>query len=80
MCIRDRAATGKNGMVIATEKETEKAKIARKYWAECGPEVEKQIQLREGDLLQTLNQGLEAVDVLLLDSKTIHLPSPGSSH
>ena len=75
-----KAATGKNGMVIATEKETEKAKIARKYWAGCGPEVEQQIQLREGDLLQTLDQGLEAVDVLLLDSKTIHLPLTDLSH
>ncbi|OJJ05159.1 hypothetical protein ASPVEDRAFT_31565 [Aspergillus versicolor CBS 583.65] len=61
------AATGKSGVVIATEKESEKAAIARKYWAQCGPEVEQQIDLREGDLLQTLRDGLPEVDLLLLD-------------
>lgn len=63
------AATGKLGTVIATEKEEAKAAIARKYWAQCGASVEKQIDLREGDLLETLKDGLpEAVDLLLLDS------------
>jgi predicted O-methyltransferase YrrM len=55
--------------VIATEKEKEKAAIARKYWAQCGPVVEREIDLREGDLLETLKVGLPQVDILLLDSK-----------
>lgn len=64
-----KATTGKPGIVIATEKEKEKAAIARKYWAQCGPEVEQEIDLREGDLLETLKDGLPQVDLLLLDSK-----------
>ncbi|OJJ98418.1 hypothetical protein ASPACDRAFT_31548 [Aspergillus aculeatus ATCC 16872] len=61
------ARTGKPGTVIATEKETSKAAIAREYWAQCGPEVERVIGLREGDLLVTLQEGVSEVDVLLLD-------------
>ncbi|KAK1147347.1 hypothetical protein N8T08_001424 [Aspergillus melleus] len=64
---KTRALTGKPGTVIATEKETEKAEIARKYWAQCGSEVERQIDLREGDLLETLKDGLPQIDLLLLD-------------
>ncbi|KAJ5085477.1 S-adenosyl-L-methionine-dependent methyltransferase [Penicillium argentinense] len=64
---RTKAATGKSGVVIATEKEKEKAVIARKYWAQCGPEVEQEIDLREGDLLETLKTDLPEVDLLLLD-------------
>lgn len=70
---KTKAATGKPGVVIATEKETEKAAIARKYWAQCGPEVEQEIDLREGDLLETLKSELPEVDLLLLDSK-LHVP------
>jgi hypothetical protein len=66
---KTKAATGKSGIVIATEKEKEKAAIARKYWAQCGPAVEEQIDLREGDLLETLKVGLPQVDLLLLDSE-----------
>ncbi|KAL2784819.1 hypothetical protein BJX66DRAFT_329703 [Aspergillus keveii] len=62
-----KAATGKPGIVIATEKEPQKAAIARKYWAQCGPEVEQEIELREGDLLETLKDGLPEIDLLLLD-------------
>ncbi|KAH6691316.1 O-methyltransferase [Plectosphaerella plurivora] len=62
-----KAATGKSGTVIATEKEPSKAEIARKYWAQCGPEVEREIDLREGDLLQTLKENMPQVDLLLLD-------------
>ncbi|PYH76819.1 S-adenosyl-L-methionine-dependent methyltransferase [Aspergillus uvarum CBS 121591] len=62
------ARTGTPGTVIATEKEPSKAAIARGYWAQCGPEVERVIDLREGDLLVTLLEGVpEVVDVLLLD-------------
>lgn len=67
---RIKAATGKPGVVIATENESEKAAVARKYWAQCGPEVEQQIDLREGDLLETLKKDLPEVDFLLLDSKS----------
>ncbi|KAL6251280.1 hypothetical protein RBB50_001488 [Rhinocladiella similis] len=62
------AATGKPGTVIATEKETSKAQVARRYWAQCGAEVEKQIDLRVGDLRETLKLDLPpAIDLLLLD-------------
>ena len=66
---KTKAATGKAGTVIATEKEKEKAEIARKYWAQCGPVVQQEIDLREGDLLETLKDGLPQVDLLLLDSR-----------
>lgn len=65
-------AVGQNpggGKVIATEKEPEKAKRARRHWKEAGEEVEKYIELREGDLLETLKDGLPEIDMLLLDSK-----------
>ncbi|KAL1859841.1 hypothetical protein Plec18170_001787 [Paecilomyces lecythidis] len=66
---KTKAATGKSGIVIATEKEKTKADIARKHWAQCGPTVQQEIELREGDLLETLNDGLPQVDLLLLDSE-----------
>ncbi|KAL1977790.1 hypothetical protein VTN31DRAFT_649 [Thermomyces dupontii] len=65
---RTKAATGKAGVVIATEKEAEKARIARKHWARCGAIVEDQIDLREGDILETLKSGVPPqFDLLLLD-------------
>lgn len=70
---KTKAATGKPGRVIATEKEKEKANIARAYWKECGESIEQQIDLREGDLLETLKIDLPEVDLLLLDSE--HPPS-----
>lgn len=60
------AAAGKKGRVIATEYEAAKA---REYWAECVESVEKWIELREGDILETLKEDLGDVDLLLLDSK-----------
>lgn len=64
-------AVGQNGggRVIATEKEGKKAEKAREYWKEAGEEVEKHIELREGDILETLKEGVGEVDMLLLDSK-----------
>jgi predicted O-methyltransferase YrrM len=62
------AVTGK---VIGTEKEPTKAAKAREYWKEAGEEVEPWIELREGNLLETLKveEGMpEQVDMLLLDS------------
>lgn len=62
------AASG-SGKVIATEKEAAKAARAREHWAHAGPEVEPWIELREGDLRETLKTNLpEQVDFLLLDS------------
>jgi predicted O-methyltransferase YrrM len=61
---------GKAGRVIGTEKEEEKADIARGYWRECGDAVESVIELRVGDLLQTLRTDLPVVDLLLLDSES----------
>jgi predicted O-methyltransferase YrrM len=70
----DQKALGKTvtGRVIATEKEPTKAARAREHWAEAGDEVAGFIELREGDLLETLKMdGMpEQVDFLLLDSKS----------
>lgn len=64
-------STGKEGKVIATEKEESKAQIARSYWNECGEEVEANIDLRIGDLLETLKQDVPGqINLLLLDSKS----------
>ncbi|KAK4236849.1 S-adenosyl-L-methionine-dependent methyltransferase [Achaetomium macrosporum] len=69
--IAGQKALGRNvsGRVIATEKEPSKAARAREHWAEAGDEVEGFIELREGDLLETLKMdGMpEQVDFLLLD-------------
>ncbi|KAI1145079.1 O-methyltransferase [Nemania diffusa] len=64
---QNKAASGKPGVVIATEKETQKAETAKKYWKQCGESVEREIDLRVGDLLETLKQDLPEVDILLLD-------------
>jgi predicted O-methyltransferase YrrM len=64
---RTKAATGKTGMVIATEKEPQKVAIAQGYWRECG--VAEHIDIRVGDLLETLKQDVPEVDLLLLDSE-----------
>lgn len=67
---RTKAATGKAGRVIATEKEPPKAAVAGEYWKQCGEMVENEIELRVGDLLETLKVDLPEVDLLLLDSKS----------
>lgn len=65
-------AKGGSGVVIGTEKEASKAAIARDYWKAAGPKIEDLIQLKEGDLKQTLGDELDlagsAVDFVLLDS------------
>ncbi|KAJ7154621.1 S-adenosyl-L-methionine-dependent methyltransferase [Mycena filopes] len=61
------AAVGKQGRVIGTEKEEEKAAKARQHWQECGSDVEAVVDLRVGDLLETLKEGVDEVDCLLLD-------------
>jgi len=66
------SAGGITGKVIATEKEPSKAAKAREHWKEAGHEVEPWIELREGDLLETLKDAKgfpESIDLLLLDSE-----------
>lgn len=63
------------GTVIATEWEKSKADKAREHWREVGDEIAKCIDLREGDILETLKDGLPEVDLLLLDIwATLALP------
>ncbi|GJC88501.1 hypothetical protein ColLi_11339 [Colletotrichum liriopes] len=62
------AAKGSGGKVIATENEPTKAKKAREHWRRAGAEVNQHIELREGDLRETLKTDLpEQIDFLLLD-------------
>ncbi|KAF9892099.1 hypothetical protein FE257_002505 [Aspergillus nanangensis] len=61
------AATGGKGTVVGTEYEANKAEQARAYWRECGGVVEDLIDLREGDLRETLKEDVAEVDLLLLD-------------
>jgi predicted O-methyltransferase YrrM len=63
------AKDGGTGRVIATEKESNKAAKARQFWKEAGDElVTRHIDLREGDLLQTLKENVPTLDLVLLDS------------
>ncbi len=65
-------AVGQNGggKVIATENESVKAARAKGHWRRAGAEVEQWIELREGDLRETLKVDLpQTVDALLLDSE-----------
>ncbi|KAM5355223.1 hypothetical protein ACJ41O_001869 [Fusarium nematophilum] len=56
------------GAVIATENEPTKAARAREHWKAAGDDIEKFIDLREGDLRETLKTDLpDQVDFLLLD-------------
>ncbi|ESU10966.1 hypothetical protein SNK03_010982 [Fusarium graminearum] len=54
--VTEERAKGGNvtGKIVATEKESSKAARARKHWSEAGEEVEPWIELREGDLRETL--------------------------
>lgn len=54
--------------VIATEHESSKAAKAREYWRTAGDSVEQYIELREGDILQTLQKDVPEVDFVLFDS------------
>ncbi|KAK5059739.1 hypothetical protein LTR84_009622 [Exophiala bonariae] len=69
---RDGGEVEVKGVVVGTEKEDSKAAIARAYWHEAGDEVERWIDLKVGDLNDTLagDLGLQEgrkVDFLLLD-------------
>lgn len=61
--------------MIATENEPSKAARARETWKEVGAGVSEYIDLREGDLLETLKTDLPTVDLLLLDSERSFLAS-----
>lgn len=54
--------------VIATELESTKAAKAREHWKIAGDIVEGYIDLREGDILQTLQRDVPPVDFVLFDS------------
>ena len=58
--------------VVATEWEEEKAALAKSYWAEVFQDWTSTIDLRVGDLLETLKTDLQEVELVLLDSK-LHL-------
>lgn len=63
--------SGGEGKVIATEKESTKAERALGYWKEASDElVTKHIDLRVGDLIETLKTDLPKIDLVLLDSKS----------
>ena len=59
------------GKVIATEIESTKAAKAREHWAEAGEVVSKHVELRVGDLKETLKTDVPEVDFLLLDGKPL---------
>lgn len=58
-------AGGGDGVVIGTEYEPAKAKVAREHFEEAG--LSRFIDLREGDLRQTLRQVDGPVDFMLVD-------------
>ncbi|HKE11484.1 MAG TPA: class I SAM-dependent methyltransferase [Myxococcota bacterium] len=58
-------ADGGEGVVIGTEHEPEKAKAARAHFAEAG--LSNLIELREGDLRETLRSVEAPVDLMLID-------------
>ncbi|WRT63601.1 uncharacterized protein IL334_000524 [Kwoniella shivajii] len=56
------------GKIIATENEATKAIRAKEWWNQAGKDVEELIDLRQGDLRETLKTHLpEKIDLLLLD-------------
>lgn len=63
------SSTQAQGRVIATEKEASKAARAQQNWALAGAGVQDVIELRVGDLRETLTTDLGDVDFLLLDSE-----------
>jgi predicted O-methyltransferase YrrM len=54
--------------VIATEQEPTKAAKAREHWNMAGEVVKRFIELREGDVLQTLEFDVPEVDFVLFNS------------
>ena len=68
---RSAGKTRSKARVIATEHEPSKAAKAREYWRTAGESVEQYIELREGDILQTLREDVPEVDFVLFDSKLL---------
>ena len=62
-----------NGMVIGTEHEPSKVKVARENFEEAG--LSEYIELREGDLRQTLQDVGGPVDFMLVDIWDVALPA-----
>ena len=62
-----------NGVVIGTEYEAKKAEIARAHFEEAG--LSEHIELREGDLRQTLQDVGGPVDFMLVDIWEVALPA-----
>lgn len=62
-----------DGVVIGTEWEPKKADAARKNFREAG--LEKFIDLREGDLRETLNDAEGPIDFMLIDIWEVALPA-----
>lgn len=65
----DAGKSSSEAKVIATEHEPDKAAKARENWRKAGQAVEPWIELREGDILETLKSVPAPVDFVLLDSK-----------
>lgn len=65
--------TRSEARVIATEHEPSKAAKAREYWRTAGESVEQYIELREGDILQTLREDVLEVDFVLFDSMLLQI-------
>src|SRR5262249_56001306 len=64
--VRDNVrADGGRGVVIGTEYEPDKARAARANWKEAG--LEEWIELREGDLRETLRGLAGPIDFVLMD-------------
>lgn len=68
---------GGDGRVIATELEPHKAAAACENWRRAGDQVSGVVDLREGDILDTLARDVPEVDFLLLDSKSPPPPPNG---
>jgi len=64
---RNIETTGGTGLVIGTEHEASKADKARGYWNEAGEVVSRHIDLRVGDLRETLTTNVPQIDLLLID-------------
>jgi predicted O-methyltransferase YrrM len=63
--VRDNCRDGGQGLVIGTEHESAKAAAARAHFAEAG--LEGWIDLREGDLRETLKHVIGPIDFALFD-------------
>jgi len=62
-----------NGVVIGTEYEPKKVEVARANFEEAG--LSEFIELREGDLRQTLQDGVGPVDFMLIDIWEVSRPA-----